>query len=152
VVIERPHNLVHARLGRPVAVPAAEAVVGYAADARGHDCGGGDGGETVHFAGVGGEGGLFLGEEGREVLEHQHGAEGVCAEGEEGVVGVYLGGGFFGVQDAGDHEGEVEVVRGGREVLFACFCCVCDGRFVCGWVSLCCFFYFRVATTTASII
>ena len=44
------------------------------------------------------------------MLCEEEGAEGVDLEGGEGVQGGDGGGGFFGVQDAGEEEGEVEVV------------------------------------------
>lgn len=61
------------------------------------------------------------------MLEHEHGAERVGAEGEQRVIGVDLGGGFFGKEEAGDDEGELEGVgvRGG-EVFLALCCCVGD--------------------------
>lgn len=58
---------------------------------------------------MGGEGGGFAGEEGGEVFCEEEGAEGVDFEGFEGVGVGDLRGGLFGVQDAGDAEGEVEV-------------------------------------------
>ncbi len=45
-----------------------------------------------------------------------------------------MGGGFLWVEDSGDGEGEVQVVRGGWELGFGVFCCAGDGVFV--WLVL----------------
>lgn len=43
------------------------------------------------------------------MLHHQEGPNGVYAEGMQDFRFVELGGGLFGVEDAGEDEGEVEV-------------------------------------------
>lgn len=56
------------------------------------------------------ESGGFAWEERGEMFHEEEGAEGVDFEGFEGVGVGDLGGGFFGVEDPGEAEGEVEVV------------------------------------------
>jgi hypothetical protein len=65
------------------------------------------------------------------VLDQHHGAESVGLEGAEGVVVVDLAGRLFGVQDARDCEGEVEVVFFLRESGGEGRGGVGDGLFVC---------------------
>jgi hypothetical protein len=81
----------------------------------------------------GDEAGGFAGEEGREVLEQEHGPEGVDAEGVQRGVVVDLGGRAFGVEDARDGEREVEVVVLVGEQAGDGGGGVGDGRFVCRW-------------------
>lgn len=116
-------ELVDGGFGGAVGVPAAEGVVGDGADAGGHEGEGGGSGEGGVGSGVGGGrggggreegGGGFAGKKGAEVFEEEEGAEGVGLKGAEGVGVGDLGGGFFGVEDAGDAEGEMEVGVLGR--------------------------------------
>lgn len=65
----------------------------------------------------------------------EHWAEGVGAEGFEREGGGDLLGAFFGVEDAGEEEGEVEVVGAGGEEGGAVRCGCCYGCVVCRGVS-----------------
>ena len=51
----------------------------------------------------------LLGKKRREVLDEHHRTERVCAEGEEGIVVVDLGGRFFGEEEAGNAECEAQI-------------------------------------------
>ena len=108
--VEALDQLVHAGLGRAVAVPAAARVVGDAADARGHE--GHDGGGAVQAVDGVEHDGFLLGEERAEVLQEHHGREEVEFERRErGGVGDFVGR-AFGDEHARDEEGEAQV-RGG---------------------------------------
>lgn len=81
VIVERLDQLIHARFGRPIAVPSAQFVVADTTNTRRHDGHGCCGGQTMHLVVIRVYGRVFLGKKGREMLDHKHGAKCVGAEG-----------------------------------------------------------------------
>lgn len=118
-------QLVDGGLAGAIRVPAAGRIVRDGPHARRHEREHG----RVGQVGRSGHRAAALGEEGREVLDQEEGAERVDSKGRERVFMGYGRGRFFRVQDAGDAEGEPQ--RSGWETVFAVRGSGGDGGFVC---------------------